>query len=120
NTNRREADAERANIRRGFPIPSKLVDLHGPAEGVVSLPGHLEISSDETYDLSRPADVVRMYEQVLHRAKSVDDLFAGLDRDLLVASWPRIFLPFKRRAIWERRFPDLSSRGMPLHLILRD
>ena len=120
NANRREVDAVRAGIRRGFPMPVSLDQLHGPAKGVVTLPRELQDLSDATYDLGRPADAVRMYEAVLHRARSVDDLCAWLDRDLLVTAWPRIFMPHRRRDVWERRFPELSSRGMPLHLILRD
>jgi hypothetical protein len=61
-----------------------------------------------------------MYEEVFRNAKTVDDLCSWLDRDLLIKVWAYVFVSARRRDVWERRFPELSSRGMPIHLILGD
>ena len=86
-----------------------LAALHGPTEGVVTLPHHLDWSSHAEYDLARPGRLASMYKAVLTEASTVDDLHAWLDAALLTRLWPTLWLPPQLRRLWEARFPEVTS-----------
>ena len=65
--------------RKPYVVADRLDDLHGPTEGTVTLPAHLDWSGNATYDLTRPARLASMYRTVLNEASSADDLGAWID-----------------------------------------
>lgn len=102
---------------RDHVLPAGLDDLDGPADGVVTLPDHLD-QLDELHrlgpaDLSAPRYIDALYKVVLNRARDVGDLL-HLNRDLLIAAWPRLCLPTPLRDQWENRFDELTGRGRHL------
>ena len=48
------------------------------------------------------------YRAVLNEG-TVEDLVRVLNRDVLIAVWPELLLPFRVLAMWESRFPELRS-----------
>ena len=96
---------------RPYVTPETLDELTGPATGVVELPVTLEWSERRTYDLSVVSDRRLMYERVVREAMTVDALRGYLNRALLVAAWPSMYLPRRVRSSWESRFPVLVHAG---------
>jgi len=95
--------------RRALVVPD-LTDLRGPAAGTVELPLWLFWSQpDHTFDLDDPEMRQWMYEIVLREAGSLEDLTTYLDRDTLIALWPRLYLPKGVRQAWEDEHPVLRS-----------
>jgi transcriptional regulator with XRE-family HTH domain len=102
----------RYQARPGRPalVVPDLADLQGPDAGIVELPLWLFWSRpDRTFDLNEPEMRKWMYEIVLREAGSVEDLTTYLDRDTLIALWPRLYLPKGVRRAWEDRHPALRS-----------
>jgi hypothetical protein len=102
----------RHQARPGRPalVVPNLADLQGPGAGIVELPLWLFWSQpDRTFDLNEPEMRKWMYEIVLREAGSVEDLTTYLDRDTLIALWPRLYLPKGVRRAWEDRHPALRS-----------
>jgi hypothetical protein len=95
--------------RKPYVVADTLATLSGPTHGVVTLPHHLEWSSDAEYDLSEPVRMADMYKVVLIEAATVDDLRACLSGDLLLRFWLTLWLPRQLRQRWEERFPDLAA-----------
>lgn len=95
--------------RKPYVIADTLTALHGPKEGPVTLPHHLDWSGDAEYDLDRPARLASMYKAVLSEASTVEDLRTWLDRELLLQLWPTLWLPVRLRQLWEDRFPELAA-----------
>jgi hypothetical protein len=92
-------------------IPS-LADLHGPAEGTVELPLWLFWSCPgHTFDLADRDMRQWLYQTVLREASQVEDLARYLDRDILIALWPELYLPRGVRQAWEDRHPVLCAVG---------
>ncbi len=98
-----------ANIRP-YAVPRALEELAGPAGGIVTLPGWLDWSPRRSYDLSDPAALRVMYEQVIQEGRE-QDLKAYLNADLLVRVWPELILPMRVRLLWESRFTWLQDRA---------
>ena len=95
--------------RSALVVPD-LADLRGPVAGTVKLPLWLFWSQpDHAFDLADPEMRQWMYETVLREAGSLADLTTYLDRDTLVALWPRLYLPRGVRQAWEDRHPALHS-----------
>nr|WP_255508690.1 hypothetical protein [Micromonospora sp. A202] len=82
---------------------------HGPTEGTVSLPRHLDWSGRAEYNLNRTARLASMYKVVLTEAARVEDLNTWLNADLLRRLWPTLWLPPQLRQRWEEAFPDLAA-----------
>lgn len=102
----------RHQARPGRPVlvVPDLADLQGPDAGTVELPLWLFWSRpDRTFDLDDPEMRKWMYEIVLREAGSVEDLTTYLDRDTLIALWPRLYLSKGVRRAWEDRHPALRS-----------
>jgi transcriptional regulator with XRE-family HTH domain len=102
----------RHQARPGRPalVVPDLADLRGPTTGTVGLPLWLYWSQpDLRFDLDDPDMRQWMYEIVLREAGGVEDLTTYLDRDMLIALWPRLYLPKGVRHAWEDRHPALRS-----------
>jgi transcriptional regulator with XRE-family HTH domain len=95
--------------RSALVVPD-LADLRGPVAGTVELPLWLFWSRpDHTFDLDDPDMRQWLYEIVLREASSLEDLTTYLDRDTLIALWPRLYLPKGVRLAWEDRHAALRS-----------
>ncbi|PZF98792.1 hypothetical protein C1I93_07835 [Micromonospora endophytica] len=83
-----------------------LTALHGPTDGTVRLPRHLDWSGHPDYDLNRPARLASMYKMVLTEASTTEDLHTWLDADLLRRRWPilwRVGRRLRGSGRWARR-----------------
>ena len=89
-----------------YYAPSRLEDLTGPAEGVLRLPRWVYWGPQSVFDLSEVGHVQTAY-QALVRVGAVEDQVQFLNKDVLVAAWPRLVLPLRCRQLWESRFPQL-------------
>jgi transcriptional regulator with XRE-family HTH domain len=95
---------------RGALVAGDLAELRGPTSGTVELPLWLFWSlPDRAFSLDDPGKRQRMYEIVLQHARRQEDLGAYLNRDTLVALWPRLRLPRGLRQAWEDRHPGLQT-----------
>jgi len=93
-------------------LPSSLDVLHGPVEGIVSLPIHLDWSSDPSYDLSSLPNKKSFYATVLREA-SRDEDFGYLNKEQLVELWPTLRIPHWIRDAWNKQFPELAACSQP-------
>ena len=95
---------------RSALVAPDLADLRGPVAGTVELPLWLFWSQpDHAFDLADPDMRQWMYEIVLREAGSLEDLTTYLDRDTLIALWPRLYLSKGVRQAWEDRHSALGS-----------
>jgi transcriptional regulator with XRE-family HTH domain len=102
--------AYQARPGRSAVVVRDLADLRGPVTGTVGLPLWLFWSQPgHTFDLADPEMRRWMYEIVLREAGSLDDLTTYLDRDTLIALWPRLYLPKGVRQAWEDQHAALRS-----------
>ena len=92
-------------------VADALALLHGPTDGIVTLPRHLDWSGSADYDLDSPGRIVDLYRTVLIEATKPADLHAFLDRGTLMRLWPTLWLPPDLRRAWEERFPELPRTG---------
>jgi hypothetical protein len=97
--------------RPGRPavVTPTLSELTGPTRGVVELPVRLMWSSDRTFDLGDPDDLLWMYENVLRETTRADDLRELVDGHLLRQVWCLLNLPRGVREAWEHRHPVLRG-----------
>ncbi|MEV4661107.1 hypothetical protein AB0J85_04080 [Micromonospora echinofusca] len=102
------ADYQPYGDRKPYLVAETLTALHGPTEGTVTLPRHLDWSGHAEYDLGRTARLASMYKVVLTEASTVGDLHTWLDADLLRRLWPTLWLPPQLRQRWEEAFPELA------------
>lgn len=85
-----------------------LADLRGPTDGTVELPLHLFWSSPgHVFDLGDPDMRAWLYQTVLREAAGAADLTSYLNRDILLALWPELYLPKGVRQAWEDQHPVL-------------
>lgn len=85
-----------------------LDDLHGPSEGVVTLPLDLFWSGDPRFDLADAAAREYLYQSVLTNG-SVEDLEHYLNHDLLRHLWPGLWLDERLVRTWHARHPSLAT-----------
>ncbi|MEV0941293.1 MULTISPECIES: hypothetical protein [Micromonospora] len=97
--------------RPGRPVvvARTLAELTGPTGGVVELPVRLMWSSERTFDLAEPDDLLWLYENVLRETTRADDLRALIDGRTLRRVWRRLNLPRGVRAAWESRHRGLRT-----------
>ncbi|MEU7979715.1 hypothetical protein AB0B63_14395 [Micromonospora sp. NPDC049081] len=97
--------------RPGRPVvvAHTLAELTGPTGGVVELPVRLMWSSERTFDLAEPDDLLWLYENVLRETTRADDLRALIDGRTLRRVWRRLNLPRGVRAAWESRHRGLRA-----------
>lgn len=83
------------------------------AVGVVTLPAHVRWSGEpKTYDLSKPQDRARVYEQVL-REGTDDDVRAFVEVDELAEMWDTLVLPRRVRRAWAGWFQRHRDLDLP-------
>jgi hypothetical protein len=87
-----------------------LASLRGPSQGTVSLPLRLYWSGPSpVFDLDMPYLRRWLYEIVLREASRPEDLTGFLDRDMLVALWPELYLPRGVRQAWQELHHQLRA-----------
>jgi hypothetical protein len=101
---------------RTVTVVDDLGRLHGPLEGTLQLPLHLDASARSTFDLADEHRRELLYQLVLLEAGSDADLEEWLDAAELVRMWPQLYLPRVVRAAWEARHPVLADRGAGPHV----
>jgi hypothetical protein len=93
-----------------YEVPERLEDLHGPAEGILTLPQHVYWGPQADCDLAEPEGVIKAYQALLREGTRTDQeelLSAGL----LVRVWNELMLPVRCRNLWENKFPQLAQRS---------
>jgi hypothetical protein len=106
----RPSGRHQARPGRSAVVVVDLADLRGPACGAVQLPLRLSWSPPgRIFDLSDPDMLRAMYEIVLGEAIHGDELAAYLNRDMLAAVWPTLYLPKGVRRAWEEQHPALRA-----------
>ena len=91
-------------------VVTDLGSLRGPVRGTVELPLWLYWSGPSpVFDLAKPFMRRRLYEIVLREAGRPEDLTSYLDRDMLIALWPELYLPEGVRQAWEEHHPVLRA-----------
>ncbi|MEU8226848.1 hypothetical protein [Kribbella sp. NPDC048915] len=92
-----------------YVVPASLDLLQGPTAGVVELPTRLDWSPNSRYDLASLDEAIGLYNKVISEASTEADLTQYLNRDVLVALWPRLRLPRRCAELWNQRFPELAA-----------
>jgi hypothetical protein len=91
-------------------VALSLADLRGPVTGSVELPLRLFWSgAGRTFDLGDQGTRQWVYETVLQEASRPEDLTAFLDGKMLIALWPKLFVPKGVRRAWEDEHPVLRT-----------
>ncbi len=103
------ADYRPYGDRKPYVVAETLAALHGPTDGTVTLPHHLDWSGHAEYYLNRTTRLASMHKVVLTEASTVEDLNTWLDVDLLRRLWPSLWLPPQLRQRWEDAFPELAT-----------
>jgi hypothetical protein len=92
-----------------YVVPSSLDVLQGPTAGSIDLPTRLDWGPNRRYDLGSPDAAIALYSKVISEASSQADLTEYLNRDVLVALWPRLRLPRRCAELWNQAFPQLAA-----------
>ncbi|WP_341721259.1 hypothetical protein QQG74_16885 [Micromonospora sp. FIMYZ51] len=97
--------------RPGRPtlVAGSLAELRGPTRGLVELPVRLMWSTDRTFDLSDPDQLLWMYENVLRESTNLEDLRQLVNGRTLRRVWQMLNLPRGVRLAWETRHRALRS-----------
>ncbi len=91
-----------------YETPSTLSALQGPTDGIVTLPLSVYWGPDATADLSTPAGVEKVYENVIREGtRAIQEVL--LNATVLRRVWPQLRLPQRCRDTWETRFPELAG-----------
>lgn len=93
-----------------FSVPDSLDELHGSPTAVFSLPVTVYWGPERgSFDMTRPADVVRAYTEIVGHA-GIEMQRRLLNENLLIEYWPYLSLDRRRtRPAWEERFPVLAQ-----------
>lgn len=100
---------------RPYAVPSDLVELRGPAGGVLRLPLSVYSSgggAGRAFDLTDPAQQAELYEIVLTTG-TVADQVRYLHADQLRALWPGLWLPAALREAWKPLLAVPAAAGPP-------
>jgi hypothetical protein len=91
-------------------LPSDLLELRGPAEGIVEPPATVVWSGLRSFDLGNERQRMSLYRTVLAEGMR-EDLCTLLNHDLLLRLWPtlRILVSTTVRGVWEEAFPELRA-----------
>lgn len=92
-----------------FPVPDRLEDLRGPADGHVMPPPSLSLADDPAVDLDDERQRARFYKRVLTEAVTIQDVTQSLNGALLLKLWPLLRLSGACRAAWQDRHPELAG-----------
>lgn len=91
-----------------YDAPAQLDELQGPASGHVQLPPWVYWGPNPVANLDAEGDAIRAYQATIQEGRTVDQVQI-LNRDRLVAMWPKLNMPPRVRALWENRFPELAA-----------
>lgn len=92
-----------------YGIPSSLDDLHGPSSGRLSLPKSIFWApGGGEIDLSTEGGIKLAYQAVISEGKP-DEQCRLLNKQVLLAVWPRLSIPAKAARLWQTRFPELRG-----------
>ncbi len=100
---------------RTVVVAEDLDELRGPLSGRYRLPHHLDASARHVYDFADEQWRELAYRTVLMEAGSHADVTDWLDKDVLLALWPQLYLPPFVRLAWERRHPQLTHAAARPH-----
>ena len=89
--------------------PSDLSSLRGKRSGVVRLPKHLDWGPGRSYQVEDTRQRRALDEVVLQEAGSPAELVKYVNGHLLSHDWEHLRLPSRVRALWEQRFPSLTT-----------
>jgi hypothetical protein len=97
----RTRSAELGPAARPVAVPDDLdASYLAKASGLVELPLHIRWSYPPVvYDMDDPADVIRVYEQVL-REGTEDDVRYYIRPKVLASVWRQLVLPLHVRKAW--------------------
>lgn len=93
-----------------YEVPERLEDLHGPAEGILTLPLRVYWGPKAECDLGEPEDVIKAYQAILREAVR-EDQEELLNAALLRRMWSQLMLPVRCRNLWESKFPQLAQHA---------
>ena len=93
-----------------YEVPERLADLHGPAEGVLTLPQHVYWGPKADCDLGQQEGVIKAYQALLREGTRADQNEL-LNAGLLVRVWNELMLPVRCRNLWENKFPQLAQHS---------
>lgn len=106
-------DHERMLYRntKTYAVPDSLDELHGPTGGTFDVPQsiHWAKPGGSTVDLSTQGGRSIAYGAALGEG-TIEDVCAIINRDHLIADWPRIPKAIRTQDLWENRFPELAGR----------
>jgi hypothetical protein len=88
-----------------------LDELHGPGEGVITVPRHLYWSGTSELDLADEPRVAVVYSAILDAARP-GDITEWVSPQLLTQVWPYIALHRRKRAAWEAANPQLAAAAL--------
>ncbi|WP_427889359.1 hypothetical protein ACQHIV_39015 [Kribbella sp. GL6] len=91
-----------------YVVPASLELFQGPSVGVIELPTRLDWTSNNRYDLADLDEAIGLYNRVISEASTEADLIEYLNRDVLLALWPRLRLPRRCAERWVAAFPQLG------------
>lgn len=91
-----------------YDLPASLGALHGPSNGVLTLPLDVYWGPDPEANLDTLLGVTKAYQAILREGSS-DMQEALLNRDVLLQTWNELLLPVRVRSLWESRFPELTA-----------
>lgn len=94
---------------RPVVVVDDLARLHGPADGILTLPITLNWTPRSHYDLGDETARRSFYQVVLREALSEAELEANLNAELLRLLWETLTLPRTVREAWERTHPSLAT-----------
>lgn len=93
-----------------YEAPERLEDIHGPSEGILTLPLRVYWGPKAECDLGEPEDVIKAYQAILREAVR-EDQEELLNAALLRQMWGQLMLPARCRDLWENRFPQLAQQA---------
>lgn len=91
-----------------YEVPERLGDLHGRAEGVLTLPQHVYWGPKAECDLGEPEEVTKAYQAILREGARADQEEL-MNAGLLVRAWSELMLPVRCRNLWENKFSQLAQ-----------
>ena len=71
---------------------------------MIELPVTIDWGPKPVYDIGRDADRRIVYERVLREAATTEEVARFVNGSVLVAVWPRLFLPARASALGETLF----------------
>ncbi|RDH95075.1 hypothetical protein DEU32_11440 [Curtobacterium sp. AG1037] len=91
-----------------YDTPSSLAALHGPADGVLTLPITVYWGPQREFDLSDHDTLIKAYRNIVREGtRHVQE--STLHASTLLQVWRDLALPARCAAAWESKFPELAA-----------